>query len=80
MPVSAKPNVSRFIINYFHTYNPLGSHLKSTEEVQRFKEKCQAHNDFVVTERCAMAERQQLGVNYPDSYVHVSIDGSAGQH
>lgn len=55
-----------------------GKHLKTAEEVQQFKEKCQRHNDFVVTERCAMAERQQLGVSCPDSYLHVSIDGSAG--
>ena len=37
------------------------------------------HNEFVVYERAKMSERQQQGRSFPESHLHISLDGSAGK-
>ena len=36
------------------------------------------HSQYIVYERTKLAERQRLAIDKPTSYMHISIDGSAG--
>ena len=56
----------------------VGKLLKTEAEMQNLLTRAIRHNDFVVFERSKLTERQQLGRSFPESHLHISLDGSAG--